>query len=255
MVKKGAEAKKLVKEYMLEQNRPFSAIAVTSNLKNEVGKAEAVRILDGLVEEGVLESKDYKKFRYYWANQSLFFLFLFSFSFSFSFFSFLLFPYSPLSSGNIEQKKEPAEIQQEIDDAEGELKQLTAKASTLSKKVSTLQSALSDEQIEERVAALEKENAELSDRLEQAKGSSETVTKESVEKIDKALKSQVTHWRKRKRCAMEMVNEISEGSGESVKRLFKTIELENDESNVVTLTEAIKATEPPPPPKRIRRKF
>ena len=67
---KGDEAKNVVKEYMLAQNRPFGAGDVSSNLKNAVGKAEAVRVLDALVGEGVLDSKDYKKFRYYWANQS-----------------------------------------------------------------------------------------------------------------------------------------------------------------------------------------
>ena len=179
------------------------------------------------------------------------FSFFLSFSFLFLFFFFFL-SFLTLLSGNITQTREPAEIQAEIDDAESELKRLTTEASTLHKKASALQSALSDEQIEEKIATLEKENAELAERLEQAKGSSESMSKESVEKIDKALKSQVTHWRKRKRCAMEMVNEISEGSGESVKRLFKTIELENDESNTTPLSEAIKAIEPPPPTKRRR---
>ena len=104
----------------------------------------------------------------------------------------------------------------------------------------------------EKITALEKENAGFSERLQEAKGSSESMSKESVEKIDKALKSQVTAWRKRKRCAMEMVGEISEGSGESVKTLFKTIELETDDCNKVKLNDAIKATEPPPV-KRIKR--
>uniref|UniRef100_A0A7S4NKJ7 Homologous-pairing protein 2 winged helix domain-containing protein n=1 Tax=Paramoeba aestuarina TaxID=180227 RepID=A0A7S4NKJ7_9EUKA len=220
-VVKGKEAKKLIQDYMVAQNRPFGAGIVQSNLKNAVGKTETVRILDELVEEGVLESKDYKKFRYYWANQR-----------------------------NIPEARDPSDIKKEIENAEFELKTLSNEAVTIQKKRDALQSALSDEDLEAKIAALEKENAELSTRLQEAKGSSESVSKDSVEKIDKALKSQVTAWRKRKRCAMDMVNEIAEGSGESVKTLFKTIELENDESNKVTLTEAIKATEPPPPPKK-----
>jgi 26S proteasome regulatory subunit, ATPase 3, interacting protein len=68
---KGDNAKDLVRDYMLEQNRPFNAVTIVANLHNQVGKADATRILDGLVSEGVLQSKDYKSLRYYWANQGL----------------------------------------------------------------------------------------------------------------------------------------------------------------------------------------
>ena len=71
-VLKGEEAKNLIKDYMISQNRPYNSGTVLSNLKNQVGKADCTRILDNLVSEGVLMSKDYKKLRYYWANQGMF---------------------------------------------------------------------------------------------------------------------------------------------------------------------------------------
>ena len=78
---KGEKAKDLLKEYMVTQNRPFNAATIVSNLHNQVGKTEAVKILDSLVEEGVLQSKDYKSLRYYWANQGTHVTFYFFFAF------------------------------------------------------------------------------------------------------------------------------------------------------------------------------
>eukprot|EP00826_Nyctotherus_ovalis_P064939 TRINITY_DN9535_c0_g3_i1.p1 TRINITY_DN9535_c0_g3~~TRINITY_DN9535_c0_g3_i1.p1 ORF type:complete len:192 (+),score=57.69 TRINITY_DN9535_c0_g3_i1:92-667(+) len=63
------EDKARVLNYMKEQNRPYSALNVFDNLHGEIKKTEVQRILDVLVEEGEVKSKDFGKFVIYLFNQ------------------------------------------------------------------------------------------------------------------------------------------------------------------------------------------
>ena len=72
------ELKKYIEKYMLEQNRPYNAQSIVSNLnKYQLRKTDCIQVLDGLVSEGVLVSKDYQTLRYYWLNQGFFSSFFF----------------------------------------------------------------------------------------------------------------------------------------------------------------------------------
>jgi len=67
--KVNVEDKVKVLNYMKEQNRPYSALNVFDNLHGEVRKAEVQKILDVLVEENQIKSKDFGKFAIYLFNQ------------------------------------------------------------------------------------------------------------------------------------------------------------------------------------------
>ncbi|KAK5985967.1 ous-pairing protein 2, partial [Trichostrongylus colubriformis] len=71
MSKANSEQKALTKiqEYMLEQNRPYSAIDVFTNLKQEFGKTLVVKALESSVSSGVLKDKVIGKQKIFYANQ------------------------------------------------------------------------------------------------------------------------------------------------------------------------------------------
>jgi len=68
------EARNLVRDYMLQQNRPFSLLQIHDNLHQRVAKAQLQRALDELCTPGpkcCLRVKDYGKSKIYFADQSL----------------------------------------------------------------------------------------------------------------------------------------------------------------------------------------
>ena len=62
-------AKKLIKKYMLQQNRPYSVIQVVDNLHKRMQKSTVERVLKMLVTEDVLRQKDYGKSSIFYPNQ------------------------------------------------------------------------------------------------------------------------------------------------------------------------------------------
>lgn len=66
-----AAAKKLIIQYMTQQNRPYSAIQVFDNLHQRITKPVAQRVLDSLssADDGVLSCKEYGKAKIYFLNQ------------------------------------------------------------------------------------------------------------------------------------------------------------------------------------------
>eukprot|EP01022_Parablepharisma_sp_SALTPOND_P028409 TRINITY_DN70920_c1_g1_i1.p1 TRINITY_DN70920_c1_g1~~TRINITY_DN70920_c1_g1_i1.p1 ORF type:complete len:325 (+),score=50.82 TRINITY_DN70920_c1_g1_i1:91-1065(+) len=64
-----SEEKDKILAYMKEQNRPYSALNVFDNLHGEIKKADVQKILDSLVKDGEVQSKDFGKFVVYLVNQ------------------------------------------------------------------------------------------------------------------------------------------------------------------------------------------
>ncbi|CAG9539311.1 unnamed protein product [Cercopithifilaria johnstoni] len=56
--------------YMLQQNRPYSAVDVWNNLRQEYPKAQIIKSLDVGVERGILREKLISKQKIYFADQS-----------------------------------------------------------------------------------------------------------------------------------------------------------------------------------------
>ena len=66
---KGEEA--IIFEYMLHQNRPYSALNIHDNLRGAVKKAQCQKVLDKLVENNKLQAKEFGKVKIYLINQQL----------------------------------------------------------------------------------------------------------------------------------------------------------------------------------------
>ena len=128
-------------------------------------------------------------------------------------------------------------------------RQLGPELGELEKTTKSLRSTPTNSEISQKISELEQEIEELKGTLSDVKNPSESsntkvYSKSDVEKIDKALETQVSLWRKRKRCAMDIVNSISEGSGKTTKALFNDIGLEKDEDYKCSISEAVAILEP-----------
>ena len=63
-------ASKTVFDYLMQQNRPYNAGDIFTNLKESIGKAILLRVLDSLVELGDIKVKEYGKQKIYCADQA-----------------------------------------------------------------------------------------------------------------------------------------------------------------------------------------
>ncbi|PIO71267.1 Tat binding protein 1(TBP-1)-interacting protein [Teladorsagia circumcincta] len=61
-----------IPEYMLEQNRPYSATDVFTNLRQEFGKTLVLKVLESSVSSGILKDKVIGKQKIFYANQDKF---------------------------------------------------------------------------------------------------------------------------------------------------------------------------------------
>eukprot|EP00359_Climacostomum_virens_P000250 CAMPEP_0204898440 /NCGR_PEP_ID=MMETSP1397-20131031/1296_1 /ASSEMBLY_ACC=CAM_ASM_000891 /TAXON_ID=49980 /ORGANISM="Climacostomum Climacostomum virens, Strain Stock W-24" /LENGTH=188 /DNA_ID=CAMNT_0052066291 /DNA_START=120 /DNA_END=683 /DNA_ORIENTATION=- len=59
----------MILEYMVQQNRPYSALNVFDNLRGVVKKPQVIKVLDHLAELGKVQAKDFGKARVYLVDQ------------------------------------------------------------------------------------------------------------------------------------------------------------------------------------------
>ena len=66
-----ASAKKLIEQYMMQQNRPYSPIQVFDNLHGRIPKATVQKVMDNLASgpKKVLQMKEYGKAKIYYVDQ------------------------------------------------------------------------------------------------------------------------------------------------------------------------------------------
>ncbi|CAI8032607.1 Homologous-pairing protein 2 homolog, partial [Geodia barretti] len=127
---KEAAAPAKILQYMLDQNRPYSAGDVFNNLHKEFGKTCVQRCLDQLVTEGKLVEKTYGKQKTYVINQSQF-------------------PDVDGSELNA-LDKEIAEVQKQLQESQSHCQRLNSE-------LSALNSSLTAEQASNQLRELEKE--------------------------------------------------------------------------------------------------
>jgi len=200
---KEAAATGAVLKYFENQNRPYSAQDVFMNLHKEHGKPVIQRVIDQLVAENKLSEKVNGKQKCYVFNQN------------------------DMPSASEDElvllDKECATLAETLASKQDELKQLDSK-------VKKLNSALTSQEAEEKLAVLEEEILEMEERLDKLKNETVLITPEEKAKINKGLESAVATWRKRKRMCMNALDSILESWPKKKKDLLDEIGIETDES-------------------------
>jgi len=136
-------------------------------------------------------------------------------------------------------------LQKQLEQLDHQLAEISDELTALEKSVGSLSSSISNQNLDDRIAVLEKENLSLAQRLQEGKSASNKLSKKDAEKIDKILEVQVSLWRKRKRSATDVLNGISEGKGVTMKSLFNEMGLESDEDHRFSINDISSLLEPP----------
>ncbi|KAJ1646050.1 PSMC3 interacting protein [Coemansia asiatica] len=192
---------KLVFDYLVKTNRPYSANDISSQLHNQVTAAAAKKILNDLADEGRISRKNNNKQQIFYPVQA------------------------EIEVPNIEEAEEEEES---IKEMEERLTKLKDENKALSSKLHALNNALTDDQMRERIAKLTLETKENEQRLNQLR-SGEVISPQEKKKIDSEHAAMIKHWTTRKRIFKNISDTIAEGYPKKIKDLFDEIGIETDE--------------------------
>ncbi|KAJ1668527.1 PSMC3 interacting protein [Coemansia sp. RSA 1813] len=199
--KGSSDEEKVVLDYLVKANRPYSANDISSQLHGKVSPAQAKKILNDLADDGRIQRKVNGKQQIFYPNQS------------------------DIDVPSIEEAEEEAEKIKELED---QVETLKSENKVLASRLQGLNNALTDDQMRERIAKLSNEIKENDERLEHLR-SGEVISPEEKSKIETEHATMVKHWKARKRMFKNVSDAIAEGYPGKIKDLFAEIGIETDE--------------------------
>lgn len=191
-----------IQQYLVKQNRPYSAIDIFNNLHKEYGKTLVVRTLETLAESGKIKEKAYGKQKVYCADQC---------------------QYPDIDESEL--KSMDAKVTQLAETLKTEQAQYKEKQS----KLNGLNSSLTTVEAETQLTTLKKDCAKQRERLHLLKNNENAVSPEERTMIMKLRTNYVKEWRKRKRIAMDISNAVLEGYPKTKKEFLEEVGVETDE--------------------------
>lgn len=212
-----AAARKLIKEYMLVQNRPFSAIQVYDNLHHRVGKSVVQRVLDGLSEDGdmkCLAHKDYGKARIYFADQHLL--------------------QSNLNPNEI------SEVETELSSLETKAKEFRQQEAQVKALVRSMESEPPDVLLDSMLKEEDEKNESLRLRLNSLQDNNvKKISPADRAKVEASHKKYRTAWRARKEKVRDLLDMMADGMEKPIKYVTELVGIETDEECNVKIPPAI----------------
>ncbi|XP_063816097.1 homologous-pairing protein 2 homolog isoform X1 [Pseudophryne corroboree] len=207
---KDAAASGVILTYLTDQNRPYSAQDVFSNLQREhgLGKTAVVKAMELLAQQGKIKEKVYGKQKIYFADQEKF-------------------PsVSDLEIKNLDVQI--TEITSKVQNTQQSCRQLESELKDLS-------SSMTTEEMIKEIKELKAECSRHQEKLQKIKSATNHVTPEEKEKVYSERKQFCKEWRKRKRMATDIFDAVLEGYPKSKKQFFEEVGVETDEEHNVTL--------------------
>merc|ERR1712012_1337535 len=142
-------AESAIKQYLIKQNRPYSAIDITNNLHKEFGKTLVERTLEALSDSGQIVKKTYGKQKVFCADQSQY----------------------------------PDVDDAELKSMDAQVNQLTESLKKEQSKLHSLNSSLTTEQAQKQLDQLKKECSRYTEKLHQLKSNANAVSPEERAQI------------------------------------------------------------------------
>ncbi|XP_034567352.1 homologous-pairing protein 2 homolog [Notolabrus celidotus] len=194
----------LILSYINEKNRPYSAQDVFCNLQKQhgLGKTAVVKAMELLALEGKIKEKTYGKQKIYFADQAQF---------------------EDVNDADLQA------MDGQTSKLSAEVQSLTQTCRQLDAEQKELNSALTTEEIKSEIQKLKAECAGYRARMEKIKSATNHVTPAEKEKVYKERDVYVKEWKKRKRMASDMMNQILEGYPKSKKEFLAEVGVETDE--------------------------
>lgn len=194
-----------VHKYLQNQNRPYSANDIVTNLHKEYGKGAVQKALDELVSQNKIIEKVYGKQKVYCVLQE-------------------------------DENTDPEAMRAEIAKMDKEIMVFTDTLQTNEQKIKNaehelknLQSSLTNEQAKAEVSKLEKESEKLKEKLKVLSENSVPISPEQKLKAETEHNKYMKEFRKRRRMCTDIIDSILEGYPKRKKDLVEEIGIETDE--------------------------
>ncbi|KAL9642542.1 hypothetical protein ABK040_011109 [Willaertia magna] len=203
VIKSEPEAKKMIIEYMQKQNRPYSLQQIIDNLGGQIKKAMATKCVDKLEQSNELVCKTNGKQKIYFRTQE---------------------------GLEVLSKEALKEIDTEIRTLQNEFNSHKNENTTLTNTLTKIQKSLSNVELEECIQKEEQILLARKEKLEKLQnGQVQLVAPEEKQKALKEMDQYLKEWKKRKVIAAELVDNLSEGTGQKPGELFEEIGVDTDE--------------------------
>ncbi|GJJ76213.1 26S proteasome regulatory subunit, ATPase 3, interacting protein [Entomortierella parvispora] len=197
---KGDKSEKIVLDYLVKQNRPYSVTDIVNNLHSAVSKTDCQRIVNALVEKDVITSKLYGKQAIYVVRQDT------------------IETASPEEMAAVD--RELAQLQSKIADQKSRHKQLSSELSALS-------SSLTTDEIAAKLALLTAKNEQSGKHLELLRSGTQLVTAEEKQKVVKEMEYHRKIWRERRRMFKDMFSTVTENLPGKPKDLLEELDIDD----------------------------
>eukprot|EP00045_Choanoeca_perplexa_P014997 m.180724 g.180724 ORF g.180724 m.180724 type:complete len:223 (-) comp16862_c0_seq3:2588-3256(-) len=201
-IKDVKQAEPILLEYLKRQNRPYNANDLYANLHEAISKTVVVKALASMGEANIIREKLYGKQKIYFALQT---------------------DFDKLSPEEVaaldkeleELKKQHAALSTSCSQVEGELSRLRAQPLT------------SD--AEKQLATIVAENERKASKLQGLKEDGKQMSEADRERINNKYRKYLQVWKRRKRTAGEVLDQILEGYNKPKKALYESAGIETDE--------------------------
>ncbi|GMT19348.1 hypothetical protein PFISCL1PPCAC_10645, partial [Pristionchus fissidentatus] len=204
-----AKAMVVVPEYMVEQNRPYSAIDVYNNLRQQYGKTLIVKALEHGVSIGILKEKLISKQKIFYADQDKL---------------------------PVADESTLADLDKSIAARSETFESLSAKYKIVQNELTSLRSEETTNRLKEMVEESKMEVIQLRDRKELLEAARSNVGLDAEAEAKELLAKEAVLEKlaaRRKRMACDIIDAIREGANMPKKQLFDSIGLEIAEGEKV----------------------
>ncbi|KAG7395164.1 PSMC3 interacting protein [Phytophthora boehmeriae] len=196
------EAEAAVLDYMRKTNRPYSLLNVFENLHRAIAKPSLTKLLDNLVTKEELASKTYGKAKIYYMNQNKL----------------------PVPS-----EEERVALEEQIKTVTGECSGLEQELKTAETTLAGITSQISDADLDAALKQLDEEASSLEKRIETLDRPDQApVSPGRKDALKRKFTTYRTAWVSRKRIAMDGVNQIADGMEKKPKAVMDLCGIETD---------------------------
>lgn len=210
------ENRTLLLNYLRENNRPFSAQLLETNLHGALTKTQIGKILDEEAERGTVVKKMLGKSPLYWPSQKEF--------------------------GTVTDE-ELASLDAQLIKLQEELKAARAALAATVAANRLLEAAPTTHDAGKEMAAINEDISEKTARLVGLREGRQAMTTEDKASLERNYVFLRAAWRRRKRLSMEVISQMREGTGLSMKDLKASPGIETDSDCDVRIDSTLSALE------------
>ncbi|CAF0715907.1 unnamed protein product [Brachionus calyciflorus] len=193
----------IVLEYLVEQNKPFSAQDITNNLDGKLGKTVITNSLEKLAADNRIIEKLYGKQKVYMALQKI---------------------------DTVNIKGQLRDLDEKIITSGAELNRIKQDNLKIESQLKSYGDKIPIKELESRIGDVNSEIQDLEKRIKLLKSSNvKIVSKEEKKKLDKEIEKYAKQWRKLKRIGKEMMDSILDNCNVKKKDLIEDLCIVLDE--------------------------